>query len=788
MADLTIAVPPKLPVGTSLSVYPDPEGDIPPSGPVTSTSVVASNSTAVLTGLTPGVPYQAGAFSGGKWVGVLVQAPHIQPAAGHVLEDEGVLLSNRPGLSFVGDAVTVSDDPGNERSVVAVHAAPVLNVKDAPFNAKGDGDGNGGGTDDSAAINAAIAAASAAATHNTRVRVELGSSTYRLGSTLTLLSNVELHGNGAVLDASTTTPVSGKRKAITATGSVAASVLLATDANKGSYSFDVASVAGLSVGDWVVVATQGVNYYPYAGGVNSDRGEIKRILSIAGSTLTFEQGLYDTYTVANAAFIRKITFVENVVLDGIRFAGSNTANDQNRAIEFSYVNGFRIDNCEIQNFDVYALYLSMSIRGTVDELRIRGVYYDGITGVDFYAVACYDATQWVTFSNIIAERVRHVWLSSSQSTSGTAWGAPRFVTGDNLIGQNMQGGGAGRSWAFEHHGFGDGIVLSNLIADGCYGGLVVRGPGIKVSNLKVSNWYQYALQVASDVVNATDIQIEHVTVKQRSIEGGGAATPVAVYVDLTNATAVDLVLRSIDIEHDKATAPCVQALGAVDGKGLIFRDVKVRCVVTPSTWPVQITPQNVLLEAIKLYATSYGIRSLGANNTIKDCFMWGVGSGTGDFIFSDQTGQVIENNVGRACNFGVRLAAGANNATVANNVMDSNSDVNAYNIASTLTGLITRNNTRPSTANAVASAATITVPICQEAVSVSGTTPITTINTAGHDGRRITLRFPNGTGAITMLTDGGTFFLAGNFAPTANGTITLHCEGTNWFEDARSAN
>lgn len=97
----------------------------------------------------------------------------------------------------------------------------------------------------------------------------------------------------------------------------------------------------------------------------------------------------------------------------------------------------------------------------------------------------------------------------------------------------------------------------------------------------------------------------------------------------------------------------------------------------------------------------------------------------------------------------------------------------------------------PATGNGVqtiASAAALLVPALGKIFRVSGTTTITSIATALLDsnfaGREITLIFND---ALTF-TDGSNLKLAGNFVTTADDTITLVCDGTNWFEVCRSVN
>lgn len=86
----------------------------------------------------------------------------------------------------------------------------------------------------------------------------------------------------------------------------------------------------------------------------------------------------------------------------------------------------------------------------------------------------------------------------------------------------------------------------------------------------------------------------------------------------------------------------------------------------------------------------------------------------------------------------------------------------------------------------IASAATITLGPHSDYFNITGTTTITSV-TASYAGRRVTLKFA---GALTF-TDGSNLILntaAGNFSTSADDTISLVCDGTNWYELARSAN
>lgn len=85
----------------------------------------------------------------------------------------------------------------------------------------------------------------------------------------------------------------------------------------------------------------------------------------------------------------------------------------------------------------------------------------------------------------------------------------------------------------------------------------------------------------------------------------------------------------------------------------------------------------------------------------------------------------------------------------------------------------------------VASAAT-TALTTGNVFHITGTTDITTLNTcdATNNGRVVFLVFDG----VLTFTDGGALKLAGNFVTTADDTITLACDGTNWYELDRSVN
>lgn len=87
-------------------------------------------------------------------------------------------------------------------------------------------------------------------------------------------------------------------------------------------------------------------------------------------------------------------------------------------------------------------------------------------------------------------------------------------------------------------------------------------------------------------------------------------------------------------------------------------------------------------------------------------------------------------------------------------------------------------------ATAVASVAgAITLPFGPDVMTLTGTAAVTSI-TSSYKGRMVTLVNTS----TASLTDGSNLKLAGNGPNTADDSITLVCDGTNWIETGRSVN
>lgn len=90
----------------------------------------------------------------------------------------------------------------------------------------------------------------------------------------------------------------------------------------------------------------------------------------------------------------------------------------------------------------------------------------------------------------------------------------------------------------------------------------------------------------------------------------------------------------------------------------------------------------------------------------------------------------------------------------------------------------------PGFGGSISSASAITLPVQGDIFKITGTTNITSLAATSCQGRSVRLVF---TGALTVI-NGTNLRLSSDFTTTADATLTLSCDGVNWFEVARSAN
>lgn len=381
--------------------------------------------------------------------------------------------ADNDGLGYATIYVRLADstDPDTQASgyVEAWYTLGGLQEADPVwFGAKGDGI-----TDDAAAFRAAIVAANI---------VNVPVATYKCNSRLEITkSNFSLKSDGATLDFSGISEIDGayyRCLKIYGTGQTDFSVL-ASNATAGDYTVTVASGEGTKFGAGDYVQLTAEDLYNYAA-ASVKRGEIKQVQSVAGDVVTLREAVYESYTTANTATLRKISMIENISISGVKFIGTNTEGHKDIGVETRWVNGLRVENCRFWDIDLYELALFDTINFNIQSNHFNGVRYTG-TGSCFYGVILFNCCQWGEVSGNIGQELRHLVTTSS---SALYYGQPYFVTVTKNIINNAMAGDAYASWAYENHGFGRWISWIGNIADSCYTGInIEKGDQIISSNI-----------------------------------------------------------------------------------------------------------------------------------------------------------------------------------------------------------------------------------------------------------------------------------------------------------------
>ena len=181
-------------------------------------------------------------------------------------------------------------------------------------------------------------------------------------------------------------------------------------------------------------------------------------------------------------------------------------------------------------------------------------------------------------------------------------------------------------------------------------------------------------------------------------------------------------------------------------------------------------------------ATTNSVSVVG--NTIYNC---SGAAGYGIRLFDNSGTEVndcvVANNTIDTCVAIAIICSNANNNLITGNVLRNITATTEIDLTSgTSSGNRAYGNfTEESTS--VASAGTVTLPEGEDYIVITGTTNITSV-TASWKGRIVTLNFA----AILTFTDGSNLTLAGNLVTTADDTITLRCDATDWIEMSRSVN
>lgn len=185
-----------------------------------------------------------------------------------------------------------------------------INVKNAPYGAKGDGV-----TDDTAAVLRAVRDCPA------RSAVHFPAGTYRLTSRISInRKSIVLRGDG--LDRTFLKFESGDGDLVSITGisGPVASTAVTSGLAKGSTNLTVASAAGLAAGDYLLISQSNdpsvcEGMRPYQ---TRAIGQTVRVTAVSGNRVTVNRPLYYTYEAAFSPLAEKFALVENAGVESLR--------------------------------------------------------------------------------------------------------------------------------------------------------------------------------------------------------------------------------------------------------------------------------------------------------------------------------------------------------------------------------------------------------------------------------------------------------------------------------------
>lgn len=322
------------------------------------------------------------------------------------------------------------------------------------FGAVGDGV-----TDDTAAVQAAL---------NQTGTVYVPKGSYKITSTITLSSNTTLVCEGTFVwaVAANLFECSGSEDSqISMSGSTTAPNIV-----------NVAT-GTLAAGDYIRIASDEI--FDDAN-TDSTVGEINIVDEItSGTALTTRLTLQDNYLTSDNGYVSKITFKENIRIEGIKII--RTVGTLNEALLFTLAKNVIIENADINANCSAAIRLSDSIDCVVSDSFVT-------TGVNdtSYGVSVRDAAQDIIIKGNNFYDCRHA-LSTNNTT--TTDGIPRRITfTSNNVRYSSLNLSSGVSTAIDTHGAAEYIYITDNFCESATGsGINIECPTANVQNNIILN-------------------------------------------------------------------------------------------------------------------------------------------------------------------------------------------------------------------------------------------------------------------------------------------------------------
>jgi len=213
-----------------------------------------------------------------------------------------------------------------------------INVRNAPYNARGDGI-----ADDTAALRLAIANCPNGSA------IYLPAGTYRLTSQIDVVfKSIVLRGDGPDKTRLRSSATGGEAISIMGESGPVQTTRVSSGYTKGSTSLTVAGTSGLAVGDYVLVSQtndpavcEGLRDY-----MEDSIAQMVRITAISGNTLTINKPLYYTYSASFSPKIEKYEMVEKAGVEDLYI--ERLSSNAGATIRF-----WSAANCWVKNVESY---------------------------------------------------------------------------------------------------------------------------------------------------------------------------------------------------------------------------------------------------------------------------------------------------------------------------------------------------------------------------------------------------------------------------------------------------
>lgn len=501
-------------------------------------------------------------------------------------------------------------------------------------------------------------------------------------------------------------------------------------------------------------------------------------------------------TQSDNARVAKVTPAENITVKGGEFVGVNSITAYQTALTFVLCRKVRLSGTRFTKFDFVCAGFDGCYDFGVSDCHFDQTEQQGVPD-NGYGVHVKGPSAHGRIENNHFKYGKH---SITHGQGVVAQGVPRYIdiVGNTCIqakvcnidahgvGENIQI--IGNTCVGANNGIGlrapKGLIVGNTIRNCSQDAIFLRNQSGRPSEYIVANnqikdpgtrgiLYQTDESVSALVatVGGKDTYGIAITGNQISL-GDGNATPwgIQIFADST----LPFTLSGYNISDNVIFNAGIRLIGVVNSK-----------VSGNEMNSVPITSRGILLQN-----PSVGVTTIADTVDVHDnqiAYAPGTVTAAAIELQDQQSGSGTGNRVSIRLN---TVTGGTNGAKIANVVtncaiVDNDfSQCSAAAILGTGAGNFGFDNRGPVVA-ASASASPLILP-SGRVIQVTGTADITSIQATFRDDMRI-LRFTS-TAATNGVVDGSNLKLNGNFAYTADDTLTIVCDGTNWYEAARSAN